>query len=389
MKLASNAKGASLLEMSVVMMVMAIVLTAMGTGIVSVTENARREAVLNQLDRVKKGLVGESRIIPTGEKDLRRYGYIGDIGTLPSSLSSLATAGTFPDYKIDSDLQMGAGWRGPYEPVLPTDVTIDPWGRALVYTVSAGTSTLTGAPTVASVRSLGPDGVNGTSDDAVVEIYKADAFSQVLGYVKNPFGATVAGIQVTLSSPVNGVIQAMTSTTDNDGLYTFTDVPQGERVLQLVPKLSFVRDTALTSSTDLNDVEFVVENLGKDSTTVNTMKLTYTSSPAADFTDVLVNGASVFSGLAASGTTVTFSSSKAATGTNVLQEPIHFFEASGLIMLVPDAIIGTIGTGGTLKIQVLNFEQVGTNNNVDMTGVTFSAEFSDGSKTLFTTKRKP
>ena len=58
-------------------------------------------------------------------------------------------------------------------------------------------------------------------------------------------------------------------------------------------------------------------------------------------------------------------------------------------MLVPDAIIGTVGTGGQLKIQVQNFEQVGTNNDVDMTGVTFFAEFSDGSKTQFTTKRKP
>lgn len=385
----ANAKGASLLEMAIVLVVMAIVLGAAGTALYSITENARREAVLNQLDRVKKGLVGESRLIPPGEKDVRRYGFIGDIGSLPAALSSLANVGAFPNYAIDSNLQLGVGWRGPYEPVLPTDVTVDPWGRALVYTVSAGTSGLTGAPTVATIRSLGPDGVNGSGDDSVVEVYKADAFSKVMGYVKDPFGGTVAGILVTLFSPANGVIQTMTSTTDNDGLYAFTDVPQGERVLQLTPKLSFVRNTALTSGTDLNDVEFVVENLGKDSTTITTMKLTFSTSPATDFTDVLVNGAPVFSGLASSGTTVTFSSSKTAGGTNVLQEPIHFFEASGLIMLVPDAVIGTIGTGGTLKIQVLNFEEIGTNNNVNMTGVSFSAEFSDGSKTLFTTKRKP
>lgn len=385
----SGAKGASIMELIVVLVVMAILAAALGTALFSMTENARNEAVLSQLDRVKKGLVGESRVIPPGEKDLRRYGFMGDIGGLPATLTPLATVGTLPDYTIDADLQMGVGWRGPYEPTLPSDVSVDPWGRALVYTVAAGTSTLVGAPTVATIRSLGADGVNGTSDDAVVEIYKADAFSKVIGYVKDPFGATVAGILVTLSSPVNGVIQAMTSTTDNDGLYSFDDVPQGERVLRLTPKLSFVRNTALTSGTDRNNVEFVVENLGKDSTSVSTMKLTYTSSPAADFTDILVNGASVFSGTASSGTTVTYSSSKSAAGTNVLQEPIHFFEASGLIMLVPDAIIGTIGTGGTLKIEVQNFEEISTNNNVDMTGVTLLAEFSDGSKTLFTTKRKP
>lgn len=389
MKELPKVKGASILEVSVTMVVVAILAAAMGTAIYSVTENARRDAVLSQLDRVKKGLVGESRVIPPGEKDIRRYGFIGDIGNLPSSLSSLATIGPFPNYQVDSSLQMSLGWRGPYEPVLPADVTVDPWGRALVYTVAAGTSALTGAPIVATIKSLGPDGLDGTADDAVVEIYKADAFSKVLGYVKDSFGATVAGILVTLYAPTAGVTASTTSTTDADGLYSFTDVSQGERVLQLIPKLSFVRNTALTSGTNLNDVEFVVENLGKDLTTITNMKLTFTSTPATDFTDVLVNGASVFSGLASSGTTVTFSSSKSAAGTNVLQEPIHFFEASGLVMLVPDAIIGTLGTGGSLKIEVRNFEQIGTNNDVDMTGVTFQAEFSDGSKTLFTTKRKP
>ncbi len=52
-------------------------------------------------------------------------------------------------------------------------------------------------------------------------------------------------------------------------------------------------------------------------------------------------------------------------------------------MTVPDAVLGTVGTGGTMKIEINDFEEIGTNNNVDMTGVTFTLEFSDGSKTLF------
>jgi hypothetical protein len=386
-----NTKGVSLVEVAAVMATAIIVIAVASVSLPSITEDARREAVLHQLDRIKKGLVGESRIIPPGEKNIRRYGFIGDIGNLPSSLSALASIEMLPGYQIDEELQMGAGWRGPYAPFLQTGGTIDPWGNALIYTVADGTSASTGAPTVATIRSMGPDGVNGNSDDAVVEIYKADARSTVIGYVKNAFGSTVAGVEVLLASPVDGVIQISdpSSITDNDGLYTFANVPQGERVLQLRPKLSVVRDSALTSGASLNDVEFVVENLGRDATSVSTMKLTYTTSPAADFTSILVNGVTRFSGLAASGTTVTFTASQNAAGTGVLQEPIHFFEANGLIMLVPDAIIGTIGTGGKLTIKVVNFEQVGTNDDVDMTGVTFQADFSDGSKTLFTTKRTP
>jgi hypothetical protein len=390
MKRTHHMKGASLVEVAAVLMTAIIVIAVASASLPAITEDARRESVLHQLDRIKKGLVGESRVIPPGEKNIRRYGFIGDIGNLPSSLSALGSIEMLPNYEIDDELQMGAGWRGPYAAFLQSGGITDPWGNALIYTVAAGTSASTGAPTVATIRSAGPDGVSGNSDDAVVEIYKADAISTVIGYVKNAFGSTVAGIQVILNSPVNGVIQTITSTTDNDGLYTFTDVPQGERVLELRPKLSFVPDSALTSGVNLNDVEFVVENLGKDATTVSTMKLTYTTSPAADFSSILINGATRFAGPATtSGATVTFSASVNAAGTGVLQEPIHFFEANGLIMLVPDSVIGTIGTGGTLTIKVQNFEQVGTNTDIDMTGVTFEAEFSDGSKTLFTTKRAP
>jgi hypothetical protein len=376
------------METTIVLAVVAILVATVGTALYSITDDARKTAALNQLDRVKKGLVGEARVIPTGEKDVRRFGYIGDIGTLPSSLTALTTIGSYPDYQIDSLLQMGAGWRGPYEPVLPNDVSVDPWGHALVLTVAAGTSALTGAPTVATIKSLGPDGLNGTGDDLSVELYKAEAFSQVLGYVKDATGATVAGIQVSLYQPLDGNIQTVTAVTDNDGLYTFADVPQGERVIQLTPKLSFQPNSATTSGTNLNNVQFVVENLGKDATSVNSMKLTFTTSPATDYTTVVINGTTVFNSLAASGSTVSFSS-RSVNGTGVLQEPIHFFEASGLIMLVPDAVIGTIGSGGSLTIQVNGFQQVGTNTDADMTGVTFTAEFSDGSKTIFTTKRHP
>jgi hypothetical protein len=84
---------------------------------------------------------------------------------------------------------------------------------------------------------------------------------------------------------------------------------------------------------------------------------------------------------------VTFAS-KTIAGTSVIQEPFRV-DISGLVMTVPDVIIGSVGTGSTLKIEMMDFEEVGTSNNLDMTGVTFTLEFSDGSKTLFSAVRKP
>lgn len=379
-------RGYSMLEMIVVLMIVAVLATALGTGLFSLTNNAREEAVRGQLDRIKKGLVGDPRVIPPGERDIRRYGFMGDLGNLPSRLDSLVNAGSFPDYSIDTNLQMGAGWRGPYEPVLPTDITVDPWGNGIVYTVAAGTSTVTGAPTVATLTSKGPDGILGTADDSVVEIYRADAFSQVLGYVKDTTGVTMPGVGVTLSIPSAGVIQNVSTTTDTSGLYTFNNVPQGERVIQLSPKMTYVADTGIVSGSSYNNLTFQLQNLGKDATSITSMTLTFTSSPVAQYSSVQINGTTVFSGTGVSGTAINFSQINVA-GTGVIQEPIHFFEASGLTMLVPDSVIGTVGTGGSLTIKVNGFNQLGTNTNQDMTGVTFSVVCSDGSQTLFTAKR--
>jgi hypothetical protein len=389
------------LEVVITMTVMVILVAGFGTALYSTVNDARRTAVLNQLDRIKKGLVGDPRVIAPGERDIRRFGYLGDIGTLPSSLSFLVTAGTspnaLPDFRItghaaDANVQLGAGWRGPYVP--PNSLT-DPWGQAIEINPCALTGSLTGATVAAEIRSSGPDGMMCNSDDSVVEIYKSETFTEVKGYVKDPFSATVPGVAVILSTVTGGSVQNVPGTTDDLGLYSFPNVPAGERVLQLAPVLAFTRNTAFTSGGALNDVEFVVESLHRLSaaSTFNKMKLTFTASVAADYAAVLMNGISVFSGAAASGTTIGPFTNQTVSGTGVVQESIHFFEASGLIMLVPDVIVGTVGTGGTLKIEVKDFEEVGTASNIDMTGVTFFVEFLKDnqtvSKTSFTTKRKP
>ena len=63
-------------------------------------------------------------------------------------------------------------------------------------------------------------------------------------------------------------------------------------------------------------------------------------------------------------------------------------DVSGLVMIVPDAIIGTAGTGGSLTFRFEDFEEAGNNTDVDVTGVNFTAEFSDGSKIVFSPLRQ-
>lgn len=379
-------KGTTVLEMAVTTLLIAILVSGFGTGMYSTVSNARNQAALRQLEALKKAIVGQPRSVPPGEKSGIRHGYIGDMGALPATLSSLDAIGSQLEYSVDSLLQLPRGWRGPYVSGAASRNMTDPWGNGLVYSAAAGASALTGATTVATIRSLGADGLNGTADDHVVEIYKAEAFAKVIGFVKDAFGSTVAGITVTVSYPSSGSIATVSGVSDNDGLYMFDNIPHGPQILQLAPKLSYQRGTGLTTGAARNNVEFVVENLGKLATNITNIKLTWTTDPPTDFKTLAINGVQVYNATAPSGTTVSFSATTVA-GTGVIQEPFRV-DISALVMQIPDTIIGTVGTGGAVKFELGDFEEVGTTTNFDMTGVTFVAEFSDGSKTLFSPLRK-
>ena len=377
--------GFTVLELSVSLMVVAILMAAVGTGIYATVLDARDKAVLDQLDRIKKAIVGEPWTTRAGES-LIRHGYLGDMGNLPATLSALVTQGTQATYQVDATTQIGAGWRGPYLPNSFSDLTVDPWGQGIVYTVAADISAVTGAPTVATIRSIGPDGKNGTADDRVVEIYRSEAFSTVSGYVKDASGLTVSGIGVQISYPINGTLlkPAATATTDSNGLYKFQNVPLGARVIQVSPHLSYKGNTAITTGSGGNNVQFTVQNLGQNATTITSMTVTYNTNPPAKYSQVKVDGSSVFTGTAVSGTTIFFT--RTVAGTGVIQEPFRI-DVANLYMQVPDILIGTVGAGGTLDFQLLNFTTVGSSSPQDMTGVTFVVQFSDGSIIQFTPTR--
>jgi hypothetical protein len=385
-------RGLTTIELAVVLSITVILASSFGLMVYDSVQTDRRDAVLIQLDLIKKGIVGEGRTLAPGETDVLRFGYIGDMGTLPATLSNLVDIGTQPAYTVDEILQAGAGWRGPYVPTAAAAVTTDPWGNGLVWTVAAGTSATTGAGTMATLRSKGPDGVASNSDDAVVEIYRSDVLTRTIGYVKDVSGVTVAGVVVKASYATSGTLTTVSTTTDNDGLYEFYDVPRGTRAIQLESKLTFQKDTAYTTGAAWNNVQFTIENLNRSATNVTSFTLTYTSSPQAYYREVIINGTQVrnsTSPRAGTGTTVTFSST-AAGGTGVIQEPLRV-QLQGEVMQVPDVLVGAIGTGGTLEIELNDFADVSTGNgtNVEMTGVTFSIVFSDGSQTLFTPRRFP
>ncbi len=388
-----NGGGISLLEVTLALAVVTVLAFSFGFMVPVMMDENRENSAKDQIMRVKEALVGQPSQVRLGRENLSRFGYIGDMGGFPAALSDLVEIGTQPEYSVTSIVELGLGWRGPYIATDPLGFLEDPWGRPIEFDTTQKTSASTGSTVLATIRSTGPDGVSGNTDDSVVEIYEGEVSANMFGYVRDTSGNTIPGVTVMISYPTAGTVATVSDVTDVEGLYEFGLIPHGERVIELFPKLSFQKDTAFTDGSFLADVVFTVENLGKDSTTVSSFTLTYSSSPQAYFEQVEINDVQVFNQTnprGGSGDLITFAS-EVVTGTNVIQEPFHVV-VSSLTFQVPEIGVDTVGSGGTLKIELLDFRDAATGggaSRVNMTGVTFQIVFSDGSTTVFTPKQMP
>jgi prepilin-type N-terminal cleavage/methylation domain-containing protein len=165
------------------------------------------------------------------------FGFTGDVGRLPTSLTELVSQGSLPAFHTADGAtahigNVGYGWNGPYVGGLFSNANLvtDPWGQAFSY---AGTGATAG-----QVISGGADGTAGTTDDVTFPFHAPATTGTVFVVViangiANPFGAAVK-----MYYPVNGE-QAVTATqkfdpsasgSSFDG-FAFTSVAPGVRVV--------------------------------------------------------------------------------------------------------------------------------------------------------------
>lgn len=152
----------------------------------------RERVTQQQVERVWRAIYGDPA---KGE-----FGYLGDMGRLPTALSELVDQGSqlafhTSDGGTEHVGRLGTGWRGSYlrDFFGTTDLLSDAWGRALTF--SNG-----------QVISGGPDGNVATTGDNIVFPVHAPAttgtlfISVLANRIPDALGATVK-----LYSPVNGV----------------------------------------------------------------------------------------------------------------------------------------------------------------------------------------
>jgi prepilin-type N-terminal cleavage/methylation domain-containing protein len=249
-----RAAGFTLLELVLVIAVLAILAMIAVRSLGGVEDQARFDSTQRELADTQSAVNGD-RGVRQPDGMAVPNGFVNDVGRLPqlvgtdpaTQLQELWTqpAGV-PAYAIvslpppDNDLQIGAGWHGPYLQ-LPFGQThlVDGWGNPFSITSTTGLP-----PMLAAIQSLGSDNAPGSTNS---DPYAADVPTLPLAFVSTDYSAPVTCIVVGASTstpqsaklfqPVNGVVNFVTGTlsSNSTGAMTcsFSGVSPGSRIVRL------------------------------------------------------------------------------------------------------------------------------------------------------------
>ncbi len=214
----------SLVEMTLVILLIAL-LSAVTIPYVRESSNANKyEATREKMEKMRESIIGTEAVDNSGRRT--QFGYVGDWGGLPSSLSDLTTAKA-PAWTMNTAQSIGSGWRGPYLEnayLGPEGVTKDKWGFTFVYNTAANPPTMT---------SYGADNQAGGAlydKDLILEFSTTAWKSRVYGFVMDHNDAQ-SGKTVQIQYPVNGTLTTQSQISDAAGAFSFTQVPYGIRAV--------------------------------------------------------------------------------------------------------------------------------------------------------------
>ena len=217
------------------------ILTSVGVSIVLRTLEAQKaDSTLLEMRALKRSITGDSNVLINGRRS--EFGYYGDMGIMPASLSDLLNKGSQPSLTNNTTYFITYGWGGPYlSKALQDDPTAsisDSWGNAYIYsntkTVNASGDTILG-----KITSLGADGTVGGSlydADIDLEIFKQEVTATVYGSAYTIDGNPMVSGKVYIFKP-NGTasLSVDSLTTGVQGTYSFSNIPKGSRALSFRP----------------------------------------------------------------------------------------------------------------------------------------------------------
>jgi len=153
-------RGFTLIELLMVLGLLGILATFSLLPVGDTLDQAKFDSTVNQMRRIRNALIGEMN--SPGSKS--HFGYIGDMGALPTVTQGLTALWSIPDgydpWGLKDEARIGVGWNGPYlgdQGVAGVDYSKDAWGTSYVYDPSADPITLT---SYGADRASGGTGLN-------------------------------------------------------------------------------------------------------------------------------------------------------------------------------------------------------------------------------------
>lgn len=376
--------GFTLIEAAAMLTIVSVVLVGMVSVASSVLNKRQSDMTIDHMNEVRRAMTGNPVIIVNEARTA--FGYLGDMGNLPTNLQDLWVKGSQPTFSFDTTKKTGSGWNGPYIELRAAEFAAalgqDGWGNGFTYTTIATTDGTFGAVFIAKLTSLGPDAASGGGDDFTINFFKAETQSRVQGFVKDSNGDEVPGVNVSVNYPQNGVLTSKSSLADSAGYYAITDIPFGNRSITIDPKLVLAPGTTALSGNTNQNVTFTVKNFSAADVSIASVTVVYSINPAAYFATLKVGNTTVYSSNTvriASGDTKTVNPAISVAGTGTVQESIPI-RIQSPVTDVADLIIGNIGRGGSLAIEMNGFSTAQDNSgtDVDVSGVVFEVTFKDG-----------
>jgi len=371
MQVINGHRGFTLVEVIVILAVLSILAAIAIPTALRIFQVTAEEGTRDEMLNLKEAMIGNpDKLRGSVRSD---FAFLGDIGRVPANLDEILAKGALPAFSFDAAKQAGAGWNGPYitgsfAGEESEDFKNDQLGNAYLYSDVDFTNG-NGELADGKITSAGPDGTFSTADDIVIEILKNETEGTVRGRIASSSGEGASGVDVDLNFSSNGSLSAVTATTDSNGNFAFTSVPFGARsVTPGGAGLALVPGSVKLDGKG-KDFEFRVSNFSGSDLVLTNLKAVY--SDPKEYKQIFVDGTKVSDGKFFSDDIASFSPSAtiaAASGVGPLRV---FVDASSV--LLPDIVL----SGTEAKIELKKFKN-------DITGISFTITFSNGSVVNFT-----
>jgi prepilin-type N-terminal cleavage/methylation domain-containing protein len=373
-------RGFTLIEILMTIVVIGILATVALRSLQSGIDQSRIRGTQEEMDELVMAIAGNPNLYANGLRS--DFGYVGDVGSVPSSLDNLMTnPGSYTT------------WKGPYLGRRFTQdadgYKKDAWGN--LYTFTSGiTISSTGGGVTAMTKS---------ASSAVSDLTTTPVTGTITDAAGNPPGDSSAAITVRITYPNGtGGTTSATATPNGGGAFSVSGIPIGNHTITAVyratndtvyalasslPKtgaftslrlpgspfsasggggasggIVYVSGSARTLGSQNDSVAFDIRNSGTSSVTVASLVATYTHSPNAYYERIRWGGTTVFNQ----------NNPRAGSGD-----------------AAPFSVSRTLAAGATVTVRLQRFKNPATGSATpqDMSNINFSISFSDGSVVTF------